>query len=406
MSIKKTKDGKWQVRFRDDMQIQRSKTFKLKKDAESFEAKVKVDLEAGTWVNPKLGKTKLEDIWEEFIALKGAKKKNTIMDYESMWRVHLNPTWGKLSIAQINQVKFDIWVINLGISPQRTRKIHLLMTMLLDHALKTGRIKRNPLKDATGVRDKTNLPDVPRTLVGQVLTIEELFRLAKETGYYEDVVLVLGLCGLRWGELVGLRVQDLSLLDGTLTVRRSILSINGKLEESTTKSKRERSIRLPKVLHDRAHNWVLGKESSDPLFHTPQKALLRGTNFKKRVFAPALQRLQLPHMRLHDLRHVAATIGISAGATPNMVKDMLGHSDVQLTMRVYSHIFDTDREKVADNLNRAINDVQKMCIIDVSEERAKEGDGPFPAQKQGFSEPNPNGFDARPTDYESAALTS
>lgn len=271
---------------------------------------------------------------------------------------------------------------------------------------KTGRIKRNPLKDATGVRDKTNLPDVPRTLVGQVLTIEELFRLAKETGYYEDVVLVLGLCGLRWGELVGLRVQDLSLLDGTLTVRRSILSINGKLEESTTKSKRERSIRLPKVLHDRAHNWVLGKESSDPLFHTPQKALLRGTNFKKRVFAPALQRLQLPHMRLHDLRHVAATIGISAGATPNMVKDMLGHSDVQLTMRVYSHIFDTDREKVADNLNRAINDVQKMCIIDVSEERAKEGDGPFPAQKQGFSEPNPNGFDARPTDYEFRALTN
>lgn len=406
MSIKKNKDGKWQVRYRDDMKIQRSKTFKLKKDAENFEAKVKVDLQAGTWVNPSLGKTRLEDIWTEFIALKAAKKKNTIMDYESMWRVHLCPTWGKSSISQINQVKFDIWVINLGISPQRTRKIHLLMTMLLDHAVKTGKLKRNPLKDPTGVRDKTNLPEVPKTLVGQVLTIEELFSLAKETGYYEDVVLVLGLCGLRWGELVGLQVQDLSLLDGTLKIRRSILSINGKLEESTTKSKRERVIRLPKILHDRAHNWVIGKQSSDPLFHTKENALLRGTNFKKRVFAPALLRLQLPHMRLHDLRHVAATIGISAGATPNMVKDMLGHSDVQLTMRVYSHIFDTDREKVADNLNRAINDVQKMCISDQTIKPESTENAEIPAYEQGNQARSVEDLDLRPTDYEFGALTN
>lgn len=89
---------------------------------------------------------------------------------------------------------------------------------------------------------------------------------------------------------------------------------------------------------------------------------MRNTNFTRRVFIPALKAAEVKKIRIHDLRHTAASIAISAGATPNMVKEMLGHSDVQLTMRVYAHIFEADREKVAANVNKAVNEVHEMCI--------------------------------------------
>ena len=74
-----------------------------------------------------------------------------------------------------------------------------------------------------------------------------------------------------------------------------------------------------------------------------------------------MRRASVEKIRIHDLRHTAANIAISSGATPNMVKEMLGHSDVQLTMRVYAHIFEADRAKVAENLNRAVYEVHKRC---------------------------------------------
>ncbi len=119
---------------------------------------------------------------------------------------------------------------------------------------------------------------------------------------------------------------------------------------------------LPAILQTVCHRWVFDKNPDDPLFHTEEGTFLRNTNFTRRIFVPALAKAEVKKIRIHDLRHSAASIAISAGATPNMVKEMLGHSDVQLTMRVYAHIFEADREKVAANVDRAVNEVHEMCI--------------------------------------------
>ena len=111
MSIKKTANGKYQVRFRDESKRQRSKTFTRKKDAESFESKVKTEVKNGSWLDPVLANVILEDIWVDFYELKQGKKKNTLTDYENIWRLHLAPRWGKMAVIRINQVEFDKWVI-------------------------------------------------------------------------------------------------------------------------------------------------------------------------------------------------------------------------------------------------------------------------------------------------------
>ena len=406
MSIKKTADGKYQVRFRDESKTQRAKTFARKKDAEAFEAKVVTEVKNGTWLDPVVAHVNLEDIWVDFYELKQGKKKNTLIDYENIWRLHLAPRWGKVAVIRINQIEFDKWVIAKKLSPQRIGKIHLVMSMLLDHAVKRKNLKHNPLKDALGRRSKANLPTASVEIATNFLTLGQLMKVAERAGFYRDVVLVLGLCGLRWGELVGLQVKDLNVSAGTITIRRSLVEINGKLEESTTKSHRWRIVHLPAILQSSCHRWVFDKNQDDPLFHTQEGTFLRNTNFTRRVFIPALKAAEVKKIRIHDLRHTAASIAISAGATPNMVKEMLGHSDVQLTMRVYAHIFEADREKVAANVNRAVNEVHEMCIDPLRiEEEVQSSKGNYASDLRFFSQTG-NQVDSGTSDYEFGALTN
>ena len=406
MSIKKTADGKYQVRFRDESKKQRAKTFARKKDAEAFEAKVVTAVKNGTWLDPVVAHVNLEDIWVDFYELKQGKKKNTLIDYENIWRLHLAPRWGEVAVIRVNQIEFDKWVIAKKLSPQRISKIHLVMSMLLDHAVKRKNLKHNPLKDALGRRSKANLPTASVEIATNFLTLGQLMKVAERAGFYRDVVLVLGLCGLRWGELVGLQVKDLNVSAGTLTIRRSLVEINGKLEESTTKSHRWRIVHLPEILQIACHRWVFDKNQDDPLFHTEEGTFLRNTNFTRRVFIPALKAAEVKKIRIHDLRHTAASIAISAGATPNMVKEMLGHSDVQLTMRVYAHIFEADREKVAANVNRAVNEVHEMCTDPLETEiRRRSNELINPSDLRFFLQTG-NQIDSGTSDYEFRALTN
>ena len=406
MSIKKTADGKYQVRFRDESKKQRAKTFARKKDAEAFEAKVVTEVKNGTWLDPVVAHVNLEDIWVDFYELKQGKKKNTLIDYENIWRLHLAPRWGKVAVIRINQIEFDKWVIAKKLSPQRIGKIHLVMSMLLDHAVKRKNLKHNPLKDALGRRSKANLPTASVEIATNFLTLGQLMKVAERAGFYRDVVLVLGLCGLRWGELVGLQVKDLNVSAGTLTIRRSLVEINGKLEESTTKSHRWRIVHLPEILQIACHRWVFDKNQDDPLFHTEEGTFLRNTNFTRRVFIPALKAAEVKKIRIHDLRHTAASIAISAGATPNMVKEMLGHSDVQLTMRVYAHIFEADREKVAANVNRAVNEVHEMCTDPSETEIMSPSKASINPSDLRFFLQTGNQVDSGTSNYEFRALTN
>lgn len=158
MSIKKKANGQYQVRFRDEFKRQRAKSFARKKDAEAFEAKVITEVKQGIWLDPVISQVNLEEIWMDFYELKKGKKKNTVVDYENVWRLHLASRWGKVALIRIDQIEFDKWVISKKLSPERISKIHLIMSMLLDHAVKRKNLKHNPLKDALGRRCKENLP--------------------------------------------------------------------------------------------------------------------------------------------------------------------------------------------------------------------------------------------------------
>jgi integrase len=188
------------------------------------------------------------------------------------------------------------------------------------------------------------------------------------------VVWFLAYTGLRWGEMAALRVQDFDMLRRRLNVSRSVTESGG-LVWSTPKSWERRSVPFPAVLADDLAALMVAKGRDDLVFADPRGGVLRNSNWRARVFSPAVEICQreakeqrakelagagevvtpeFPTVTPHDLRHTAASLAISAGANVKAVQRMLGHAKASMTLDVYADLFDDDLDDVAANLDAAI----------------------------------------------------
>ena len=164
--------------------------------------------------------------------------------------------------------------------------------------------------------------------------------------------------GLRQGELLGLRWEDVDLDNGRLRVRHTLANVKGELtllEPKTDRSRRTVMLADAVVTALRAHRTrqrmerlVSGSRWTDSghVFTT-----LHGTPYHAatitRAFQAALTRAVLPRCRFHDLRHAAATFLLAQGMTLEDVKNMLGHSSITLTSNTYGHVLERRQREVA-----------------------------------------------------------
>lgn len=88
------------------------------------------------------------------------------------------------------------------------------------------------------------------------------------------------------------------------------------------------------------------------VFLTDKGAPLRSSNFRRRVWHPAVEELGEQGLRIHDLRHTCASLLIAAGAQPGHVREHLGHSSIRVTMDVYGHLYEDVRDEIAERLER------------------------------------------------------
>jgi integrase len=158
------------------------------------------------------------------------------------------------------------------------------------------------------------------------------------------VVRVLGLAGLRWGELAGLQVGDRVAVPGQgLRLQRAVLasSKGGELFVDTSKGKRARTVPLVRELVPVVESWAKGKASDAWLFESPRGGPLGGSNWKRSVgWTRATAVIGRPTLRVHDLRHTCASLWLGAGADPKVVQRILGHASAAMTMDLYGHLID------------------------------------------------------------------
>lgn len=312
--------------------------------------------ETGTFVEPSK-QTLGRHLTEWLVGLRASGlKHSTISGYEMLATKHVIPRLGatplqKLTVGQLNALYADL--LDHGrlngkgkggsLSPSTVKYVHATIRKALGDAVEAGVLARNvaerarPPRPEARTRPATWTAGELRAFLAHVAgdRLYALYHLAASTG-------------LRRGEVLGLRWRDVDLDVGRVSISETIVTVEGKVETSTPKTKHgSRSVALDAgtVRVMRAHRkrqveerLALGgyAEDRDLVFCGLDGRPLHPSDVSKR-FDRLVRSSGLPRIRFHDLRHSHATLALQAGVHPKVVSERLGHSDIAITLNTYSH---------------------------------------------------------------------
>jgi integrase len=169
---------------------------------------------------------------------------------------------------------------------------------------------------------------------------------------------LLALTGLRRGEALGLQWSDVDLVRGRLSIQRQRALTGYAVEERPTKSGKPRPISIDAgtvaVLRrqsqqqlDDAAEWQEAWVDDGHVFTRENGAPWHPDRVRK-LFEEAMATVDVPRIRMHDLRHTWATLALRAGVHPKVVQERLGHANIAITMDTYSHVLPDMQESAAE----------------------------------------------------------
>lgn len=356
---------RWWVRYMKVDGRQGSKRgFLTAEAARDWAYRIEVAKSDGAYVDPKLGKIRVDEIGVAWLATKQGKlKPSSYHPLESVWRQHVQPRWGRTPIAKIETTAVEDWITDLTAArydnpddpTEVTRKAYSATTVIRAHGILSSVLDR-AVRDRQLVANKArlveNLPTKRRS-AHTYLTHGQVATMADHAGKWGLLILLLAYTGLRWGEAVGLRVSDLNLLRRRVHVQRNVVQVSGGFHVGTPKSGESRTVALPGFLVEELAQACEGKSLDAPLFEAPSGGFVRRPNSQHGWFVAAARAAGVEGLTPHDLRHTAASLAVQAGAHVKAVQRMLGHESAALTLDTYADLFDSDLDDVASAMDRA-----------------------------------------------------
>lgn len=275
--------------------------------------------------------------------------------YGQMCRLHIVPRIGGVMLPKLRPLHVEQMLAGMekdGRKPRLCQMAYTILHRALNDAVRGGLVPRN-------VCEAVTRPRAPRKTM-QTFTPEQAAKLletAKDDRLHALYVLAVT-CGLRQGELLGLHWADTDLEADRLSVRHQMCELRGKLwlDEPKTANAR-RQIDLPEVAvkalrEHRRKMLAEGHYRSDGLvFCDSQGGPIRKSALRRRSFEPLLKKAGLPRIRFHDLRHTAASLALSQGIHPKIVQEMLGHSQISITLDTYSHVLPSMQREAAAKMD-------------------------------------------------------
>ncbi len=270
----------------------------------------------------------------------------TYAGYKVNVEKHLVPTLGKIPLDQLTPLHVQEMIngrLAAGFSGKSVAYMHQVLRTGLGLATRWDLVSRN-------VARLVDPPRVERSPVNPFTPDEARQFLTAVRGHRLEALFSVALAlGLRQGEALGLRWDDIDYVAGTLRVRNQLQRIDGKLTLVPPKTKRSRrTLVMPSMIVDslREHEK---RQVAEKLL-AGSKWQESGLVFANRVGAPtqarrvieqfheALAAAGIRRVRYHDLRHSCATLLLVQGISPRVVMEVLGHSEIALTMNAYSHV--------------------------------------------------------------------
>lgn len=347
----------YEVRYRTpDQRSTRKRGFATQRDAKAFAATTETAKLKGEYVSASVGRTTVGELGPAWLERQRGHLKPSSFDLaERTWRVHVAPRWADARIANVRFTDVQAWVTELSVTlgASMLDTVHLTFAAILDDAVKDRLLVTNV---ARGV--KKPKPAAARHVY---LTAEQLNMLADECGQFRSLILLLGVGGLRWGEVTALRPCDIDFLRCRIDLHRNVVRIGSTFLIGTLKSGKNRTVVVPRFVIDALAHTAEGRNREDLMWTAPRRVggYLRAPSHSTTWLPHAVARCQavdptFPRVTPHALRHTAASLAISAGANPKVVQRMLGHASAAMTLDVYADLFECDLDTVAES-------VSKMC---------------------------------------------
>lgn len=303
------------------------------------------------------------DYWAENIASVRVRAR-TLDSYRSMIRMHLNPYIGKRRLDQLQPEHLEQTyrqLLGKGLSPATVLRVHRMLHRALKIAMQRERVARN-------VATLVEPPRQERPKTPDPLDVEECKRvLAAAEGLRNSARWTVALAlGLRQSEALALQWKDIDLDRGTLSVRRGLHRVPGEglvfTEPKTDRSRRTIAVLAPLIEALRKHRIAQNEERLlagtewddwDLVFTQPNgRPLDKHSDYE--AWIRLLNRAGVRHIRLHDGRHTAATLLLSAGVHPRVVMELLGHSQMRTTTDIYSHVMPALAQEAADRMAKTL----------------------------------------------------
>ena len=276
----------------------------------------------------------------------GRMKESSAESCRSRSRLHIVPFFGQLRLDEImlpHVREFMKALLAKELSPKTVLNAMVVLKEMFKHAVQWGYLDANPAQYAERPRAEDQEM--------QILTPPEIRRLLDAA---DEPVRTLLLCavltGMRRGELLGLRWEDIDLESHRIFVRRALW--RGKFV--TPKSRRSRrTIDLAPTLRAALAKFP-SRFQGGLVFCSPDGEPINPDTFAQRDWARALRRAELRRIRFHDLRHTYASLLIAQGAHPKYIQTQLGHASIQTTLDRYGHLMPDVHAAEARKLDRLV----------------------------------------------------
>jgi integrase len=326
--------------------------FATKKEAQAAAAKLITEINEGSFVEP--SKETLGAFLNTW--LEGKKmnlKESSYRLYERFTHTYIIPRLGNVKLEKLKPAHIQTLYSSMAetLKPTTIHKVHKILKASLDQAVKFGYIKQNPALYVE--KPKETKAEIQVWTEGQV---QHFLQLTKKSRYHIAFLLAVT-TGMRRGEILGLRWQDIDFEERTLSIRQTLSAQNKLMATAKTKSS-QRSIHLDEHTMEelKQHRLRILKEKMrqgeayndhDLVCCTVTGKPTSNENFWQ-VWTGYLKQSGLPHIRFHDLRHTHATLMLKAGIHPKIVAERLGHANVNITLNTYSHVVKGMQQEAAD----------------------------------------------------------
>lgn len=307
------------------------RTFERLSDARAWEAEVKRRNSAGeiAVLSRHERQATVAMLWKASIE-QDPVQPTTRVRYESLWRLHVEPRWGRIPAVQVRSAEVREWasgLVSSGLSTSSVAQAIAVLSRGMNRAISQGLRESNP---ARGARPRARSGE----LSGQAFTVEQV-RLLVDAACPADrpMFLLASVAGLRFGELAGLQVGDVSVERGEVAVNRTITEVSGRQQvKDAPKSGQRRVVGVGSavvgvlcgLLDDRTEDaWLWPNSHGGPQRYSTAR----------RRLTEALKDAGLPRIGLHSLRRTSATLAQQAGTPLRDIQAQLGHATPSMTMR-------------------------------------------------------------------------